>query len=206
MRSSLLALAMAASLLGFPALAQQGPAGPTGENLIMTMPRGFKQVVSSGQPKVSALAQYVREGETKEDWTLMLSVHLFYSIAHVAPRQLYGTFESRYKVGCAKFSAQPTDLNVRGYPGLVSFLSCELAPDAPRHVPPGTKLSPQQFMHLKIIQGRDAVYMLQFEWQGPADVKPTPITDEEMRKIFVEPIRNAYVCDSRLPDRPCFGR
>ncbi len=206
MRSSMFAIAVAASILSFPVLAQQGSAGPTGENLMLTMPRGFKQVVSSGQPQVSAMAQYVPENERKEDWTLMLSVHLFYRAAHLTPRQVYDAFESRYKVGCAEFASHPTDLNVRGYPGLAVFLSCQMAPDAPRHVPSGTKLLPQQFMHMKIIQGRDAVYMLQFEWQGPADAKPKPMTDEETRKIFNDPIRNAYVCDSRLPDRPCFAR
>lgn len=136
----------------------------------------------------------------------MLSVHLFYRAAHLTPRQLYGVFEDRYRATCAEFAAHPTDLNVRGYPGLASFLSCRIAPGAQAPVPAGTKIQPQQFMHLKIIQGRDAAYMLQFEWQGPADVQPTPMTDEATRRIFIEPIRDAYVCDSRLPDRPCFAR
>src|SRR5690348_1484537 len=122
-----------------------------GENLLVTMPQGYK--VGFQQKKSGAqITEMVPSGETVEGWTEMVTVQVFNGMTGVTPEQFRGRMVQMWSGACADAVAGPPTLAVEnGYRIAFWMMTCPL-----------NKASGKpETTWFKAIEGRDSFYVVQ---------------------------------------------
>jgi hypothetical protein len=154
------------------------------ENLLVTMPQGFK-VGFQDKKNNMQMTEMVPSGETVENWTEMVTVQIYYGLK-TTPQRFKETIEKGWVSACPGGRAHAvSDDAENGYPALVWVLSCERNP----------KTGKPEIAWFKGVQGNDSFYVVQRAFRFmPAQ--------EQMTKALAY-LGTAKVCDSRRPDRAC---
>ncbi len=174
-----------ALMAGHPALAQTTFSG---ENLLLRLPAGFVEGYQASQGGTT-LSEYVPEGETADNWTQMLTIHIFRDADNADPVGYLGQLGSALSDACAGSGGQLLGQDpVDGLPAAAAFYVCPGAePDAP----------PREVFLTQAIGGRDALYVVQFSWH----YQPT---QDELGQ-WMGYLQEAGVCDTRREEMPCPG-
>ncbi len=156
----------------------------TNENLLVTVPSGYKIDFQEHKPN-SLMNEMVPTSETVNDWTEMVTVQIFYNL-----KTTPDAFEAKMASGW--LAACPGAKNVsiasgpeNGYPAAVWLLNC----------PKNPATGKPEITWVKIVQGNDSFYVVQKAF------KFAPSNDQVVQ--WMKYLRSVAVCDSRLPDRAC---
>ena len=177
-RAAFFALA-AALAVGSPASALEN------ENLLVSLPRGYKVGYQKTTPKGS-VSEMVPTNETVESWTEMVTVQIFLNVRGATPTQYRDRLQKLWSNACADSEfAKVRDGIENGYAALTWMQKCPVHPQSGK--PEAT--------WLKAVQGRDSFYLVQkaFKFDPSA----------EQRREWGKFLEGVRVCDTRLPGRPC---
>jgi hypothetical protein len=158
-----------------------------GENLLVGMPAGFTLGFQGSRNGVN-LQEWVRVGETVENWSEMLTVQIFLNRRDLDPVEMLRRIEEGWLGACkgSPPAAAQSD-KVNGYGAAMILLHCPLLA---RTGKPETTL-------FRAIRGNDSFYMV----QRAVRAVPTPEQLEAMRRYLAA----VSVCDARSAAHPCPG-
>jgi hypothetical protein len=183
-RLKLLIFAMAivaAAALGLPALGALED-----ENILAGMPDGFKVGAQQNNGQ-TILMEFIPEGETVEDWTTMITVVVKHDIDDANAVDVASNMGAAWGESCPGAKAGPlVDDVTNGYAYVIWQYECPL----------NSQTGKPETMMMKVIPGRDALYMVQYA------VRAAP---------SIEFVKNALdylgpkvsVCDTRIPEQDC---
>ena len=179
MRLSPLPLALAVAMVASAAAAQL-----QNENLLVTMPDGFKLDFQQ-KNKDMLISEMVPSAESVNDWTQMVTVQIFFGLKS-GPEEFKGRVETGWMRACRGGTAHAiAQGKENGYPFAVWLLACPL----------NKTTGKPEFTWFKAMQGNDSLYVVQ------AALKARP--SEETTTRWMDYLRTVRVCDTRLPDRAC---
>jgi hypothetical protein len=176
---------MVALALGLSQLAAADPAEIRDEVLLVTSPAGYKVGFQAQQRDRSRITEMVPTAETVESWTEMVTVQTFPGLRATAEQ-----FESHlikdWRGACPEADYQRIAQGTEsGYPFVLWLLSCPL-----------NKASGKpEITWFKAIHGNDSFYVVQKAFRFAPS--------KEQISTWMAFLRDAKVCDTRLPDRPC---
>lgn len=156
-----------------------------GENLIQTLPAGFK--VDFGERKGNfQIVELVPRDESVHDWTQMVTTNIYYGGLPVSPSEYRSRFQQMWQRTCPEPGGTELDQGSdNGYPVALWLMTCARLPATGK----------PEITLVKAIKGNDSFYVIQRAWRHHPD-------DGEMAAAR-QYLDRVHVCDTRLPDRPC---
>jgi hypothetical protein len=177
--------ACSALLLGLMAEPSQGQL--KGENLLVSMPPGFKLGAQGTRDGVNQ-QQWVPGVESVGNWSEMVTVQIFPNRLDLDPVTMLRRIEEGWRPTCrAATPAAPQADKVNAYPAATLMLSC------PRLASTG---KPETTM-FRAIKGNDSFYLVQRALRAV----PAPAQLESMKQYMA----TVSVCDVRPASHPCPG-
>ena len=155
------------------------------ENLLQGMPAGYKIGFQERQGPI-ILTEMGPESESVEEWTEMVSSHLFIGLKSVSPETFRAESRKKWLEACKDGNfAEIASGEESGYPMALWMLSC------PHSKAPGRP----EITWFKAIRGQDAFYVVQKSFRfEPSNEQ----VQQSMRYL-----RQISVCDTRIPQRAC---
>lgn len=176
-----------AAALAIACLPVHGSEPASGELLMQPVPEGFVPGHSADNGR-EAIAEFVPDGETVQDWNRMLTVQVFRRLAHVTPAQWYENMARMWENACP--DAQATPLNTGQDHGYPAGQWMQLCPHNPATGRP-------EVTFFKYIQGRDSAYAVH------AATRFVP--DETQMRASIDWLKSVYLCDTRIAESGCFA-
>jgi hypothetical protein len=155
------------------------------ENFQVGLPRGYKIGFSTQNEKMR-ITEMVPAAETIENWTEMVTVQIFFGPPVATSENFESEMVKSWQAACPGSEYNRIRQgSENGYPFLLWLLTCESNPATGK----------PEITWFKAIRGADSFYLLQKAFK----FEPSQAQIEQTMKHF----REAQVCDTRLPDRPC---
>jgi hypothetical protein len=172
-------------LVAIVALSNIACADLENENLLTTMPAGYK--VDFQQRKGNMLmTEMVPVSESVGNWTEMVTVQIFYGLKNVTPEQFKKRMEGLWQGSCPNGTSKAIAHGAeRGYPTGMWVMFCPL----------NTGSGKPEITWFKAIQGADSFYVVQKAYKF--------VPSNEQESNLVGYLQSISVCDSRVPVRAC---
>ncbi len=171
--------------LAAPALAQQ-PGLSAGENLLVTLPSGYKVDYTAKNEK-GTISEMVPSAENVNAWTEMVTVQIFFKMK-AAPQQFRTRMETMWSQACANSTSIPiAEASENGYPVLVWQMTCPL----------NKQTGKPEWTYFKAIGGNDSFYVVQKAFK----FEPS----QEQVVQWTKYLKSVSLCDTRLKERECKG-
>lgn len=156
-----------------------------GENLLVTMPQGYK-VGFQQKNGAKQITEMVPAGETVEGWTEMVTVQVFGGLKGVTPDQFRDRMVQSWSGACANAVAGPPTRAVEnGYAIAFWMMSCPL----------NKQTGKPETTWFKAIQGNDSFYVVQKAF------KFDPSQGQIVQWTLY--LKKVAVCDTRVKERAC---
>jgi len=131
------------------------------------------------------ISEMVPVKQSVKNWTEMVTVQVFYGLK-ATPDQFKARIESGLAAACPKSESRPVAQGEEnGYPSMVWLQNCPL----------NKATGKPEITWFKAIQGNDSFYIVQVAF------KAWP--SKEQITQWMRYLKDATVCDTRLPDRAC---
>lgn len=186
-----LPLLLAAALLAaLPAEAQQAPPG---ERLLMNAPAGWSALPLQKTEKAS-ITRLFPPGENDKQWTQSITVQMYPGSEQPARGYVEGVI-AYSRDNCEAAGPGPvSEAMSNGYPIASVTVTCTR----------GRASGLGGFVLVQAIRGRDALYVVQRQWRGPAFGKnQNPDFPPNMLKEWGDFAKTVGLCDTRSPRNPC---
>ena len=168
----------------FLAFASVAPAQLVNENLLVSMPEGYK-IDHQAKQNNMAISEMVPKAESVKNWTEMVTVQIFFGMKGVTPQEFKARIASGWLKACAEGSVQQvSEARENGYPALVWMLTC----------PTNKQTGKPEWTWFKAIQGNDSFYVVQKAFR----FEPS----QEQVVEWTKYLRRVSVCDSRRNSCP----
>lgn len=155
------------------------------ETLLVTMPKGFKVGYRAKRDNI-AMTEMIPQGENLQNWTEMVTVHVFFGQRTLTPAEFRTRIEAGWKKACPGGGARTlSDKAENGYPALMWKLTCVKNPQTGK--PENT--------WFKAVAGGDSFYVVQ-----KAVRRPEAEANEAEQLALIGKVS---VCDTRRTDRAC---
>jgi hypothetical protein len=155
------------------------------ENLIAVVPEGF-EIGHQAQQDSFIINEFVRNGETVDNWTTLITVEIFLGETKLTPEQYQQMLTERWVNACENSESYPVaDGEENGYKFVLWQLYCPL----------NGSLQTVEYTYLKAIQGNNSLYLVQVAFRHE------PSNDEITQ--WMQYLKGVQVCDSRIPERAC---
>ena len=130
---------------------------------------------------------FVNEGETVEDWSTMITVIIQRDFDNADAGVVASNMAAAWSEGCpgAKAGLLVEDVT-NGYPYVIWQYECPL----------NSETGKPETMMMKVIPGRDALYMIQYAVRAAPSI-------EFMKSALDYLGPEVSVCDTRIPERGC---
>lgn len=182
-------LAATALMLAFPAQAQQ----QYGERLLMNAPAGWSAVpVQRGEKMV--VSRLFPPGESEKQWSQAITVQMYPGSEQSARAFVEGII-AYSRDNCEAAGPGPvTETQNNNYPAATVTITCTK----------GRTSGLGSFALIQAIRGRDALYVVQRQWRGPAFGRnQEPAFPPNMLKDWGEFAKTVGLCDTRNSKHPC---
>lgn len=164
------------------------------ERLFVGVPDGWEKIFENLREDGS-ITEYVPIGETPENWSEMVTLQRYNGVLLDIPSYLDQVIQ-RFTDGCVVGRHDgPRPATESTYQAAVAYIECR-GPD-PAKAAPGVMLKSIEFVAIKAIQGREALYVVQRAWHGNAPYDH-PLNFETADQ-WLGVVRDAELCD--LADR-----
>ena len=174
-----------------PAHAQQS--NTVGERLLMNAPAGWSTVpVQRGEKMV--VSRLFPPGESDVQWSEAITVQA-YPQSDQSARSFVEGIIAYSRDNCEAAGPGPVaETQNNGYPSATVTVTCTR----------GRTSGLGSFALIQAIRGRDALYVVQRQWRGPAFSKDqAPAFPPDMLKHWGEFARTVSLCDARNGRHPC---
>jgi len=169
----------------FESPAQPTNSGLENENLLTTIPSGFKIDYTKKQDNF-IITEMVSDGESVNDWSTMITVEIFLGEKNTTPQQYEDTLIKRWFNACENSETYPVaDGAENGYNFVLWQLYCPL----------NSATQKVEYTYLKAIQGKDSLYLVQVAFRHEP-------SDDEIKQ-WVGYLKKIQVCDSRIAEQAC---
>jgi hypothetical protein len=156
------------------------------ENILAGMPDGYKVGAQQDNGRTT-LMEFIPEGETVQDWTTMITVIVQRDNDDANAADFASNMAAAWGESCAGAKAGLlVDDITNGYPYVIWQYECPLN---------GQTGKPETMM-MKVIPGRDALYMVQYAVRAAPSIK---FMKDALDYLGPE----VSVCDTRIPERDC---
>lgn len=190
MRLPVFAVMTALAALPVQAQAQQQQAG---ERLLMHAPAGWSAIpLQRGEKMV--ISRLFPPGENEKQWTQAITVQM-YPGSDQSPRSFIENIIAYSRDNCEAVGPGPVNENQNnGYPAANVTITCTK----------GRTSGLGSFALIQAIRGRDALYVVQRQWRGPAFGKDqNPAFPPDMLKDWGDFSKTVGLCDGRDSRHPC---
>jgi hypothetical protein len=155
------------------------------ETLVATIPTGFKIGSQTNHDRVTTL-EWIKESESLQNWTEMVTVQVDRSGNKATPPQLLQGIGTKWLLACKDGVAnQKPDAEANGYPTSMLLLHCPL----------NTATGKPETIVFRVIKGNDALYSIQKTFKFDP-------SNEQLKQIM-KYLNGVNVCDPRRTDHPC---
>jgi len=162
-----------------------GSMGLENENLIAIVPPGF-ELGHQAQQDTFIINEMVRNSETVDNWTTLITVEIFLGEKSITPEQYQQVLTERWFGACDNSGTDPVaNGEENGYKFVLWQLYCPL----------NRSTQTAEYTYLKAIQGSDSFYLVQVAFRHEP-------TDDEITQ-WMKYFKQVQVCDSRIPERAC---
>ncbi len=156
-----------------------------GENLLVTMPSGFKVGYQDARNGVR-IQELIPAGETVQNWSEMVTVQVFQNRTDLDPRKMLERIRQQWLQACrGSAPATVVDGQTNGYTVATMLLRC----------PMNGETGKPETTSFRAIKGRDSFYMVQ------RAVRFVP--DQSQLERMNSYLATVSVCDTRKPQHPC---
>jgi hypothetical protein len=156
-----------------------------GENLLVSMPPGFKAGFQNSRDGVT-IQEWVPQGETVHNWSEMVTVQLFRNRPDLEPRTMLDGIQRGWLKACAGSVPAPIVAGrTDGYDAATMVLRCPLNGETGK---PETTV-------FRAIRGRDSFYMVQRAVRSVPDAGRLAGMESYLAGVSV--------CDTRSARSPC---
>jgi hypothetical protein len=179
-------LLLAAVALSVPAISVSAISvrAQDGEKLLAAVPKGYK-VSNERNSAGMSVREMLPNGETKSNWTQMVSVLTIPGMGDVSPTKYRERMQQLWDLYCPGSEYVTLKEGVEhGYATLTWLWRC-----------PRSQAGKRELSWMKAIQGRDNLYSV----QRAVTFEPSEAQKEELAR-YIDSVR---VCDTRLSDRAC---
>lgn len=184
-------------VLAGPAALAQEPA----EQVTAPPIRGFKLANQDIRPD-RRVYELIPENETLQTWSERAAIIVFEGVKERDPVQVATRLQEEWRSRCADFGSHaPEPLTTKGYPTTMITMQCR----DPKPAPPGSPLvlRRNEFVMIKILQGKDNLYLVQRAWHSDSETVPPPVRDARVRDAWIAYFRQVEVCDPRVAGQAC---
>lgn len=180
-----------ALVLAAPALAQTQPQG--GERLLLNPPQGWSPVQVQRSDKM-VVTRLFAPGEHDKQWTQAITLQM-YPGSDQMPRAFVESIVSYSRDNCEAAGPGPvSEAMSNGYPTATVTVTCTK----------GRGSGMGSFALVQAIRGKEALYVVQRQWRGPAFTKnQSPNFPPSMLKEWGDFAKTVSLCDSRDQRHPC---
>ncbi len=195
MRLSSAALALGLGLS--QTLAQIAPAEAqsfqTGEHLLLNPPANWTLVPVQKGEKMNVSRMYP-PGEDEQKWTQSLTIQV-YPYSEQMPRPFIENLIHYSRDNCDAVGPGPvTETSTNGYPMAVVTITCTR----------GRTSGMGSFVLIQSIKGKDALYVVQRQWRGPAFSRDqSPALPDGMLQSWANFAKTVSLCDTRDTRHAC---
>ncbi|WP_158814823.1 hypothetical protein [Methylocapsa sp. S129] len=176
---------LALTLVAMAAHAPSAMAALKNENLLATIPDGFKVGFQTRSDR-EIMAEYVPAQESVDDWSRMITVQIFHALKMIDPDAFAGGVAKGWMSACAGGDARKvTAGKENGYAFSVWMYNCPLNP----------RTGKPENMWLKATSGVDALYSVQYAYRKAMSA--------DLIGPAMDYLQHVSVCDTRLADRRC---
>jgi hypothetical protein len=192
----LAAAILACASYSLPLQAQSGMA-PAEQLLIPFSAEEWRswRVGSQGRRPNFTMVEYIPKAQTVDNWDRMLTIQIFHN-SPIQLSQLMGKMKETLetKQPCEKTVLRSVGTKkVNGYDASVHWLICSR----------NKQTGKGEFALMLGIRGRDALYLIQRAWRGPAyEPHLLPLAQAEF-KAWEAFMTKVQVCDPRVPEQAC---
>ncbi len=159
-----------------------------GENLLVSIP-GDYILGNSGKNGDVLLSEFVRRGESVENWSELLTVTVnlgHFDGKHMAPSAYETMMKGMWEKSCPDSSFRELGTSEQnGYKASLFMLSCKTADARGR----------PEYTLFKALAGNDSFYTVQKAFH----FKPT----RQQINSWLDFLKDVRICDSRRPEAPC---
>lgn len=165
--------------------AQKSSSQFVSENLLHGLPDGWIQGFSVRKGNMG-MKEFIPADQTVDNWDEMITTQIFFGGLEKSAEEFQSQLGSSWKESCPRSFVNTGKSGIEnGYKSIFWQQFCE---NNPRTGLPEVTL-------FKAIEGNDSFYLIQKAW------KKIPTKEEIVN--WTKFMANAYVCDSRLPERAC---
>lgn len=187
-----LAAACLCLLTAAPAWAED-PQNSPGERLLLNPPAGWVPVQMSRNEKMVVTRLY-QPGQDEKNWSEIVTIQI-YPRSSQSARQFAESIVQYSRDACVAAGPGPiTERAVNGYPMAIVSVACSQ----------GKSSGQGGFVLAQAIQGKDALYVVQRQWRGPAIPQgQDPAFPPGMLKRWDSFAQTVGLCDTRDTRHPC---
>lgn len=157
----------------------------TNENLLQTMPNGYKVDFQTQQGSM-VMTEMVPQSESVQNWTEMVTTQIFLGLKTTTPETFQVYMKKTWGSACAASTTTSiTSGKENGYPFSIWMQTC----------PENQSTGKPEFTWFKAIKGNDSFYVIQKAF------KFAPSNDQIIQ--WMQYFHSARVCDTRVADSPC---
>ncbi len=174
-----------------PCVATASPApykalgGLSGENLLMSLPKGFKLGAQSNQGRFNQF-EYIAQTDTVQDWSVMITLTIIQGQVPRTPDQMSQTIADGFQRICAHGEGHKlSDGVTNGYAYTEWMVTCDLNPQTNK----------PEFLVMRTSQAANAFYNVQYAFRAA----PT----DEFIKQARDYLQSTSICDNRIPEQAC---
>jgi hypothetical protein len=175
----------------------QGNAAAGGEQLLVSLPAPDWQVGFTDRKPGLVMTEYVPKGQTVKDWTRMMTVQIFAG-SPLGVNDFIAAVKAQGEAAkaCDKLTVSPAGTKkTPHFEGALAVLACS------RHKQHGMG----ELTLIQALRGKDALYVVQRAWRGPAFTDDNIPIEETEFKEWLAFMNKVNLCDGRDPQRPCPG-
>ncbi|MCC7119904.1 MAG: hypothetical protein IT310_15370 [Anaerolineales bacterium] len=156
-----------------------------GENLLVTIPPGFKIDYEAEQDN-TIINEMTPENESVNDWETLVTALMFLGDQNIALEAFQQKMTQSWFDFCQNSETHPVADGVEnGYAFALWMLYCPLNPDTQK----------MEYVYVKAIRGNDSFYNVQVAFR----YKPS----DEVVTYWMQYLKGVIVCDTRIAERAC---
>jgi len=175
---------------------------PAEEDVLFASPPPGWIPVLNEEGAGSRISEFVPEGQTQETWDEKITIQVVEGLTEIDPREFTDRIqEGRRKLCPDLLTHEPNSRDINGYNVTVVRVECRDTKVA--EAPEGLELRKIEFLMMKIIMGKQNLYIIQRAWHGKEPGPGYPFYSETDAANWSAFFRQAEVCAPNDPTASC---
>jgi len=169
--------------------------------LFATPPAGWVPVLNR-DGEGSRVSEFVPEGQTQEKWDEKITIQVLEGLTQIDPREFTERIQEGRRKLCPELTTHdPKMRDINGYKVTVVRIECRNP--ITEGAPEGVELRKIEFLMMKVIMGRQNLYIIQRAWHGDKAGPGYPFYSQADAAQWGKFFSRAEVCAPNNPEASC---